>query len=127
VTVTGTVDDVRPFYQSALATGVPLRVGGGTRLKVLEAMAAGTPVISTTLGAEGLAVMAGKDILVADSPEAIADTVEALQADSPAWQSLITNARTLVQAQYDWSVIGEVLLRLYAEQVEMGARCLGAT
>jgi glycosyltransferase involved in cell wall biosynthesis len=127
VTVTGTVDDVRPFYQSALATVVPLRVGGGTRLKVLEAMAAGTPVISTTLGAEGLAVMAGKDILVADSPEAIADTVAALQADSPAWKSLITNARTLVQAQHDWSVIGEVLLRLYAEQVEMGARCLGAT
>ena len=125
--VTGTVDDVRPFYQSALATVVPLRVGGGTRLNVLEAMAAGTPVISTTLGAEGLAVMAGKDILVADSPEAIADTVAALQADGPAWQSLITNARTLVQAQHDWWVIGEVLLRLYAEQVEMGARCLGTT
>jgi len=127
VTVTGTVDDVRPFYHSALAAVVPLRVGGGTRLKVLEAMAAGTPVISTTLGAEGLAVTAGKDILVADSPEAIADTVASLQAESPAWQSLVTNARTLVQTQYDWSVIGEVLLRLYAEQVEMGATCLGMT
>ena len=66
ITVTGTVDDVRPYYQSALMSVVPLRVGGGTRLKVLEAMAAGTPVISTTLGAEGLAVTPGKDILIAD-------------------------------------------------------------
>ena len=126
VTVTGTVEDVRPFYHSALAAVVPLRVGGGTRLKVLEAMAAGTPVISTTLGAEGLAVTPGKDILVADSSEAIADTVASLQAKTPEWESLIANARTLVQRQYDWSVIGEVLLQLYEEQVEIGARCLGA-
>ena len=90
-------------------------------------MAAGTPVISTTLGAEGLAVTAGKDILIADSPEAIADTVASLQAKTPEWQSLVTNARTLVQTQYDWSVIGEVLLRLYAEQLEVGAACLGAS
>jgi sugar transferase (PEP-CTERM/EpsH1 system associated) len=126
VTVTGTVDDVRPFYQSALAAVVPLRVGGGTRLKILEAMAAGTPVISTTLGAEGLAATPGKDILVADTPEAIADTTASLHAKTPEWQSLATNARILVQARYDWSVIGEVLLRLYAEQVEIGATCLGA-
>jgi polysaccharide biosynthesis protein PslH len=126
VTVTGTVDDVRPFYHSALAAVVPLRVGGGTRLKVLEAMAAGTPVISTTLGAEGLAVTAGKDILVADSSEAIADTIASLQEDTPEWQSLITNARTLVQTQYDWSVIGKVLARLYAEQLDIGTTCLDA-
>jgi polysaccharide biosynthesis protein PslH len=127
VTVTGTVEDVRPFYHNALAAVVPLLVGGGTRLKILEAMAAGTPVISTALGAEGLAVTTGKDILVADSPEAMADSVASLQAESPAWQSLITNARTLVQTQYDWSVVGEVLLRLYAEQLKMGARCSGTT
>ncbi len=127
VTVTGTVDDVRPFYHHALAAVVPLRVGGGTRLKVLEAMAAGTPVISTTLGAEGLAVTAGKDILIADSPEAIADTVASLQAKTPEWQGLVTHARALVQTQYDWSVTGEVLLRLYAEQLEVGAACLGSS
>jgi sugar transferase (PEP-CTERM/EpsH1 system associated) len=122
VSVTGTVDDVRPYYRSALAAVVPLRVGGGTRLKVLEAMAAGTPVVSTTLGAEGLAVTAGKDILLADSSEAIADAVTSLQANSPACQDLVTNARNLVRAQYDWPVIGDVLLRLYAEQVAIGAR-----
>ena len=127
VTVTGTVDDVRPFYRGALAAVVPLRVGGGTRLKVLEAMAAGTPVISTTLGAEGLAVTAGKDILIADSAEAIADTVASLRPESHEWQSLVTNARTLVQTQYDWSVTTEPLLRLYAEQLEVGATCLGTS
>ena len=126
IVVTGTVDDVRPFYRTALAAVVPLRVGGGTRLKVLEAMAAGTPVVSTTLGAEGLAVTPGQDILIADSAEAMADAVVALQAATPQWQQLVTNARRLVQTRYDWSVVGEILLRLYAEQVELSKACFEA-
>jgi polysaccharide biosynthesis protein PslH len=127
VTVTGTVDDVRPFYHSALAAVVPLRVGGGTRLKILEAMAAGTPVVSTALGAEGLAVTAGRDILIADSSQAVADTIASLQVKTPQWESLVTNARALVKTHYDWSVIGEVLLRLYEEQVPVRATCLSTT
>ena len=127
ITVTGTVDDVRPFYQSALTSVVPLRVGGGTRLKVLEAMAAGTPVVSTTLGAEGLAVRPGKDIVIADTPEAMADAVVGLQDESPQWQQLAANARRLVQIRYDWSVVGEILWRLHMEEVAMGAACLKAT
>ncbi len=127
ITVTGTVDDVRPFYQSALTSVVPLRVGGGTRLKVLEAMAAGTPVVSTTLGAEGLAVTPGKDIVIADSPEAMADAVLGLQDESPQWQQLAANARRLVQVKYDWSVVGEILWRLHTEEVAMGAACLKTT
>ncbi len=126
VVVTGTVDDVRPYYHSALVSVVPLRVGGGTRLKVLEAMAAGTPVVSSTLGAEGLAVTHGKDILIADTPEAMADAVVTMQADSPQRRQMVANARQLVQTRYDWNVVGEVLLRLHAEQVEMGAACLEA-
>lgn len=126
VVVTGTVDDVRPYYHSALVSVVPLRVGGGTRLKVLEAMAAGTPVVSSTLGAEGLAVTHGKDILIADTPEAMVDAVVTMQADSPQRRQMIANARQLVQTRYDWNVVGEVLLRLHAEQVEMGAACLEA-
>lgn len=126
VVVTGTVDDVRPYYHNALISVVPLRVGGGTRLKVLEAMAAGTPVASTTLGAEGLAVTQGKDILIADSFDAMAEAVVSMQSDSPQRQRLIVNARQLVQTKYDWNVVGEVLLRLYAAQVEMGAACLRA-
>ena len=118
ITVTGTVDDIRPYYRNALAVVVPLRIGSGTRLKVLEAMAAGTPVISTTLGAEGLAVKDGTDILIADSPLAMADRVASLKAGSPHWQSLAANAHELVKTHYDWSIIGETLRRLYAEQLE---------
>jgi glycosyltransferase involved in cell wall biosynthesis len=127
ITVSGTVPDVRPFYQSALASVVPLRVGGGTRLKVLEAMAAGTPVVSTTLGAEGLAVTPGKDILIADTPEAMAEAVISLQPESPHWQQMTAHARCLVQAKYDWSVVGEILWRVHAEQVALGASCHKAT
>ena len=121
ITVTGTVDDVRPYYQSALTSVVPLRVGGGTRLKVLEAMAAGTPVISTTLGAEGLAITPGKDILIADSPEAIAEAVVSLQGGSPQWSEISANGRRLVRTRYDWSVVGEILWRLLTELVSSGA------
>jgi glycosyltransferase involved in cell wall biosynthesis len=89
-------------------------------------MAAGTPVVSTTLGAEGLAVTNGKDILIADAPETMADAVVRMQSDSPERRELIANARQLVQTRYDWNVVGEILLRLHAEQVEMGAACLEA-
>ena len=126
ITVTGTVDDVRPYYQSALTSVVPLRVGGGTRLKVLEAMAAGTPVISTTLGAEGLEVTPGKDIVIADSPQAMADAVVSLQAGSQQWREIAANGRRLVKARYDWSVVGAILWRLHMEQVAMGTACLKA-
>ena len=126
VVVTGTVEDVRPYYHNALVSVVPLRVGGGTRLKVLEAMAAGTPVVSTTLGAEGLTVLHGKDILIADTPEAMADAVVAMKNDSPERQEMVAHARRLVQTKYDWNVVGEILLRLHTEQVEMGAACLEA-
>lgn len=119
ITVTGTVDDVRPYYHDALAVLVPLRVGSGTRLKVLEAMAAGTPVVSTTLGAEGLATKDGENIFIADSPVQMADRVAALKADSPEWQRVAANARVLVRTRYDWSIIGETLRRLYAEQLEV--------
>jgi sugar transferase (PEP-CTERM/EpsH1 system associated) len=123
ITVTGTVDDVRPFYRSALVSVVPLRVGGGTRLKALEAMAAGTPVVSTTLGAEGLAVTHGRNILIADGPQAFADAVVSLREDSAQWQELAANARRLVEMTYDWSVVGDVLWRLH-EQLAMRAECI---
>ena len=126
IAVTGTVEDVRPFYHGALVSVVPLRVGGGTRLKVLEAMAAGTPVISTSLGAEGLAITSGEDVLIADTPQAMADGIVSLQAESALWRQLVANGRRLVQEKYDWAVVGAVLLRLHAEEVEMGAACAPA-
>lgn len=125
ITVTGTVDDVRPYYHSALAAVVPLRVGGGTRLKILEAMAAGTPVISTGLGAEGLPVTNGTDILLADSPEAMVECAVSLNQDSDVWKGLAAAGRKLV-VQYDWPVIGEKLLRFYDARLASATTSAGA-
>ena len=115
VTVTGTVEDLRPYYREALAAVVPLRVGGGTRLKILEAMAAGTPVISTPLGAEGLGVTPGQELVLADTPATMAEAVAGLHEDSPEWRRLSENGKRLVLSRYDWPVIGEKLMGLYTK------------
>jgi glycosyltransferase involved in cell wall biosynthesis len=119
ITVTGTVADVRPFYHTAATVVVPLRVGSGTRLKVLEAMAAGAPVISTTLGVEGLSVKTGEHVFIVDSPSEMAELVARIDPQSTAWSQLAGNAREFVKANYDWSISGRVLRRLYAEQLEV--------
>ncbi len=121
ITVTGTVDDVRPFYHNALAAVVPLRVAGGTRLKILEAMAAGVPVISTTLGAEGLPVTNGTDILLADSPSDFAECAVTLAPDSELWRNLVEAGRRLA-GDYDWAVIGDKLLRFYNSHRAVASR-----
>lgn len=116
VTVTGTVPDVRPFYANALAAIVPLRTGGGTRLKILEAMAAGTPVISTELGAEGLAVTPDENILLAsaESPEPWLQSVRTLLTQPECRAQLAASARHLVESRYDWRSIGNSLATEYA-------------
>lgn len=102
VRVTGRVDDIRPYIAEALAFVVPLRSGGGTRLKILQAMAMASPVVATTLGAEGLEVADGTDILIADDPDAFARQVLALAA-SPDLAARIGQAgRELALARYDW-------------------------
>lgn len=120
VEVTGMVPDVRPYYRDALAAVVPLRTGGGTRLKILEAMAAGVPVVSTPLGAEGLKIDPGKDILLADPDDQGAWVKEiALLSESPARrQELITAALRLVEDRYDWGTLGESLVRTYVNWLE---------
>ena len=112
VTVTGTVPDVRPYYGQALASIVPLRTGSGTRLKILEAMAAGVPVISTPLGAEGLNVTPGTDILIAgaDDPQAWIRQLEGLPAQR---QSLVAAGLNLVRTHYDWEALGTKLWNTY--------------
>ncbi len=111
VTVTGTVPEVRPYYRDALAAIVPLRTGGGTRLKILEAMAAGVPVISTPLGAEGLTVTPGENILLADPHDA--ETwlrhLEHLMESERGRKALADSAFELVRTTYDWEILGRKL------------------
>lgn len=105
VSFTGYVDDVRAIVQSSTVCVVPLREGGGTRLKILEAMACGTPVVSTTKGAEGLEVRNDEHLLIADSPEAFARAVLALLNDAALRERLTRAAREHVCRKYDWCVI----------------------
>jgi sugar transferase (PEP-CTERM/EpsH1 system associated) len=116
--VTGTVADVRPFYASAVAAVVPLRVGSGTRLKILEAMAAGVPVVSTKLGAEGIDVEHDLHFLQADSGPDIAAAVHRIASSDETRSRLSQTARELVHRAYDWSVIGKHLFRLHEELAE---------
>jgi glycosyltransferase involved in cell wall biosynthesis len=94
---------------------VPLRIGGGTRLKILEAMAAGVPVISTRLGAEGLDVKDGKDILLADTSPDIQSALQRVLSDEPLRTRLAQTAHELVSSKYDWAELGNKLSALYSE------------
>jgi glycosyltransferase involved in cell wall biosynthesis len=105
VTLTGYVDDVRPLVAGAAVSVVPIRQGGGTRLKILEAMALGTPVVATAKGAEGLDGTHERELLLADAPEAFAAAVLRLLRDKTLRQQLVNNACRLVRAQYDWAII----------------------
>lgn len=103
VHVTGTVPDVRPFVQRATVYIVPLRIGGGTRLKIYEALAMGKAVVSTRIGAEGLPLEEGKHILRADEPEDFARQVLEL-LDRPAYREALGDAgRALMEERYSWS------------------------
>jgi polysaccharide biosynthesis protein PslH len=114
VEVTGAVDDVRPYYREAVAAIVPLRSGGGTRLKILEAMAAGTPVVSTPLGAEGLMVSPGENILIAESLAEWQRQLAALAPQGELWRRISCAGRGLAQSRYDWADIGESLYQTYS-------------
>lgn len=105
IVVTGAVDQVQPYIAAAAVYVVPLRVGGGSRLKILEALSMGKAVVSTTVGAEGLDVSPGDDILIADSAIDFAAAVESLWADPGARQRLGHAGRALIERQYRWEQI----------------------
>ena len=105
VTVTGRVDDVRPYVRDAGVYIVPLRIGGGTRLKIFEAMAMAKAVVSTGVGAEGLPVTHGEQVWIADDPQAFARAVVRLLRDADLRRRLETAAHALVLEQYDWSAV----------------------
>jgi sugar transferase (PEP-CTERM/EpsH1 system associated) len=102
VRVTGTVADVRPFLGSASVCVVPLRIGGGTRLKIFEALAMGKAVVSTTIGAEGLPLTPGAHFLQADDPQDFADAVVSLLRDPARRRALGSAGRMLVASEYSW-------------------------
>lgn len=105
VRVTGSVDDVRPHVAEGSVYVVPLRIGGGTRLKIFEAMAMGKAVVSTTIGAEGLPVTPEQHILIGDEPQQFAEAVVRLIRDEKMRRRLETEARKLVVERYDWSAV----------------------
>jgi glycosyltransferase involved in cell wall biosynthesis len=103
------VDDIRPYVHAAAIYVVPLRIGGGTRIKIFEAMAMGKPVVSTTIGAEGLPVTDGKNILIADDPVTFAArTVELLKQPGEC-RRLGQAARVLVESRYGWGTVTKVV------------------
>lgn len=118
IEMTGYVDDIRDVLRKSAACIVPLREGGGSRLKILEAMAAGVPVVSTSMGAEGIDAEHGTHLLVADDPSEFAEAIVSVLADDTLAESLIRNARELVEARYSWSAIGE----RFVQVVEAAAR-----
>jgi glycosyltransferase involved in cell wall biosynthesis len=105
ITVTGTIPDVRPFLWQSSVSIVPLRIGGGTRLKIFEAMAAGTPVVSTTVGAEGLPVTHGDTIRIADSAAEFAAECLALLENRETRERMVAQALELLGAKFSWEQV----------------------
>jgi polysaccharide biosynthesis protein PslH len=107
IEVTGRVDDVRPHVAQGDVYIVPLRIGGGTRLKIFEAMSMAKAVVSTTVGAEGLPVTSGQDLVIADEPAQFADAVVNLIRDAGARRQIESAARQLVVEKYDWAAVAQ--------------------
>jgi glycosyltransferase involved in cell wall biosynthesis len=113
VELTGFVPDLRPHLAAAAVVVVPLRLGGGTRLKIVEAMAMGKAIVSTSLGAEGIEAMPSRDILVEDQPAAFADAVNRLLADPGLAACIGKSARRLAVKRYAWSGASQALEGFY--------------
>ncbi len=113
ITLTGWVPEVKPYLHAATLYVTPLRMGSGTRFKVLQAMASGVPIVSTSLGAEGVGVTAGQDILIGDNAADFAHAAITLLHDAGRRAALAEAARDLVSRWYDWPVILPPLFALY--------------
>ena len=124
ITMTGYVDDVRPYVRGAACYVVPLRVGGGTRLKVVDAWAMGEAMVTTPQGCEGLAAEHGVNAMIADTPQAFADAITAVLSDPEFAGSLGRRGRELVKAQYGWESLGTRLLASYRSLTGRGSPAL---
>jgi polysaccharide biosynthesis protein PslH len=113
INVTGYVDDIRPLVQAAKCYVVPIRVGGGTRLKILDAWSMGKAVVSTSIGCEGLDARDGENILIRDTPEGFAEAVMAIMNDDDLRHRLEVEARRTAEQLYDWEVIEKCMVQHY--------------
>jgi glycosyltransferase involved in cell wall biosynthesis len=113
VRLTGWVEDIRPFIAGAAVYVAPLRVGGGTRLKLMQAMAMGACVVSTPLGAEGFPLVHGRQLMLAETPQEFAQAVVTLLGDPVMRERLGQRARTFVQESYGWDALVPRLEMLY--------------
>lgn len=117
------VDDVRPFLAQSSLMAVPLRIGGGSRLKILEALASGLPVVSTRVGAEGLELEDGHHLLVVDQVEQMADALVNCLRSPEAAQSLAEAGRRRVLERYDWDVLADRLEQVWVNSVGGVSNC----
>jgi glycosyltransferase involved in cell wall biosynthesis len=113
VTVTGGVPDVRPFYRRAWMQIVPLRIGGGTRLKIVESLAIGTPVVSTTIGAQGLDLVHGAEILLADTVDDFAEQTARGLRDAELRARIEARGMAVAKSRFGWATLGRQLSRHY--------------
>lgn len=113
IVVTGAVDDMRDYYNKAAVVVVPLRVGGGTRLKILEAMAMEKAIVSTSIGAEGIDHTNGENILLTDTPEEFCDAVVSVMSDAAVRGKLEQGGRALVEEKYDWQAVSSTLSDIF--------------
>jgi glycosyltransferase involved in cell wall biosynthesis len=118
VQFTGAVDDVKPWYNKAAVSVVPLLTGSGTRLKILEAMGMGVPIVSTTIGAEGIDYTEGKEIVIADEGMDFANKIIALLKNKDQREKLSVEARNLAASQYDWNVVGSKMASFLNNDLE---------
>jgi glycosyltransferase involved in cell wall biosynthesis len=107
IVVTGRVDDVRPYMERAAAYVVPLRIGGGTRLKIYEAMAMEMPIISTSIGAEGLPVTGGVELLLADTAESFAASIVEVLENEALARRLGQQAADTVREKFGWRTVAD--------------------
>lgn len=113
IDVTGEVADLEPYYRQCRLSIVPLRSGGGTRLKILESMAYGRPIVSTSIGAEGIDIESGQNIMIADTPEEIADAVCRALNEPEMAENLAEEGRQLVEKKYSWKNIANLMYDRY--------------
>jgi polysaccharide biosynthesis protein PslH len=115
IEILGFVPDIRDYMAKAAVHVVPLRIGGGTRLKILDALAMGKAIVSTSIGAEGLDLINGRDILIADEDEEFAAKVVSLLKNQKLRKMLAENGRETAEKKYSWNVIGPMLLDVYSK------------